>query len=100
MMAGQYLTIESKERQMAGFLASLADFTVTAGMSVDADIVRANPHISLYCLDDASKRAIFVELPPGVDLASAAFVYQTQYEQAKRLIAIPYDSFIRLAHDL
>lgn len=99
-MTGQYLTIEKKERQSAGFLSSLADFTVTPGAAVEAEIVRASPNISLYCLDEASKRAIFVELPPDADLASAPFVYQTQYERAERLIALPYDSFIQLAHDL
>jgi hypothetical protein len=99
-MTGQYLNIEGRERQMAGFLASLADFTVTTGETVNADVVRTNPNVSLYSLDDASKRAIFVELPPDVDLAKAPFVYQTQYEQAQRLIAVPYDSFIQLAHDL
>jgi hypothetical protein len=99
-MTGQYLTIESKERQSAGFLASLNDFTVTAGAAVSADIVRTNPTISLYCLDDASKRAIFVELPPSVDLAKVPFVYSTQYDQAQRLIAVPYDNYIQLAHEL
>jgi hypothetical protein len=99
-MTGQYLTIESKERQMTGFLASLNDFTVRAGDAVNEDIVRTNPNISLYCLDDVSKRAIFVELPPDVDLAKAPFVYQTQYEQAQRLIAVPYNSFTQLARDL
>ena len=52
LMSGQYLTIEKKERQSPGFLASLADFTVTAGDLVSADIVSANTNISLYCLDD------------------------------------------------
>jgi hypothetical protein len=99
-MTGQHLSIASKQRQPAGFLSSLADFTITPGEAVDADILRANPNISLYCLDEASKRAIFVELPQDVDLAKAPFVYQTQYERAERLIALPYDSFIRLAHEL
>jgi hypothetical protein len=99
-MTGQYLTIENKERQMAGFLSSLNDFTVTADDAVNAGIVRTNPNISLYCLDDASKRAIFVELPPNVDLAKVPFVYQTQYEKAQRLIALPYDSFIQVAREL
>ena len=96
----QYLTIEGKHRQMAGFLASLADFTVLPGGAASPHAVLANPNISLYCLDDASKRAIFVELPPDTDLAKAPFVYRTQYEQAQRLIALPYESFIQLAHDL
>ena len=99
-MTAQYLTIEDKHRQMTGFHASLADFSVTSGEAVSADVVRANPNISLYCLDDAAKQAIFVELPPDVDLAQAPFVYQTQYEQAQRLIAVPYDTFQRIAREL
>ncbi len=35
-----------------------------------------------------------------MDLAQAPFIYQTQYEQAQRLIAIPYDTFRQLAHQL
>jgi hypothetical protein len=100
LMGGQYLSIASKQRQMAGFLASLADFSVKAGDAVDPAIVRRDPNISLYCLDEASKRAIFVELPADIDLAKAAFVYQTQYEHAVRLIALPYDSFIQVAREL
>jgi sulfotransferase family protein len=99
-MTAQYLTIEEKHRQMAGFLASLADFNYTPGDETNADIVRDNPNISLYCLDDATKRAIFVELPPNIDLATAPFVYLTQYEQAQRLIAVPYDTFQHLAKSL
>ena len=82
------------------YLASMADFSVTSGEAVDADIVRDNPNISLYCLDDAEKRAIFVELPPGVDLATAAFVYDTQSKQAQRLIAVPYETFRQVAATL
>ncbi len=94
------LTIEAKHRQMPGYLASLADFSLSTGAAVNADIVLNQPNLSLYCLDDAQKRAIFVELPPDVDLAMAPFVYQTQYEQAQRLIAVPYETFRQLAHAL
>lgn len=99
-MDAQYLTIERKHRQMTGFLASLADFTYTEGEAVVADVVCTTPTISLYCLDAATQRAIFVELPPAVNLATVPFVYQTQYEQAQRLIAVPYATFRQLAHAL
>src|SRR5215207_5193262 len=99
-MTVHYLMIEAKHRQMRGFHASLADFSVTSAETVNADIVRTHPNISLYCLDDAAKKAIFVELPPEVDLATAPFVYQTQYEQAQRLIAVPYDIFQEVASQL
>src|SRR5262245_45776999 len=92
--------IEAKHRQMPGYLASLADFSLGAGAEVDADIVLNQPNMSLYCLDDAQKCAIFVELPSDVDLAAAPFVYLTQYEQAQRIIAVPYETFRQLARGL
>jgi hypothetical protein len=99
-MTAQYLTIEDKHRQMVAFHASLADFTVTPQHEVNADIVLASPAISLYCLDDATQQAIFVELPPDTDLATTPFVYQTQYEHAHRLIAMPYATLCQLARQL
>lgn len=99
-MAAQYLAIEARHRRMTGFLASLEDFTVAEGALVDAGIVRAHPSLSLYCLDDPAQRAIFVELPPEIDLAKVPFVYQAQYDHALRLVALPYDELVRQAQAL
>jgi hypothetical protein len=99
-MTARYLNIEARERQNAGFIASLKDFTVNAGEPVTADIILKNPNTSLYCFDDENKRAIFVELPPDVNLTTVPFIYHTQFELAQRLIAVPYDSFRALAQTL
>jgi hypothetical protein len=99
-MTAQSLTIEAKHRQMVSFLASLADFTTIPGEQVDPNIVLSNRNFSLYCLDDATQRAIFVELPSNVNLATAPFVYQVQYEQAERLVAMPYETFRDVARQL
>jgi hypothetical protein len=99
-MTARYLTITEKHRQDIGFHSSLADFSVEDGETLNPEIVRDHPNISLYCLDDASKQAIFVELPPEVDLAKAPFVYQAHYGQAQRLVAMPYDTFQQLASTL
>ena len=100
-MTSQYLNIEEKHRPtVIPALASLTDFTISEGEAVDAETVVRSPNVSLYCLDDATQRAIFVELPPDVDLALAPFVYVAQYEQALRLIAMPYDTFREVAHSL
>lgn len=99
-MQAHTLTIDAKQRQGPGSLASLADFTLSAGAPVDAEIVRTNPQHSLYCLDDVAQRAIFVELPEEVDLSQAPFVYQTQYDHAQRLVAVPYAAFVQMAADL
>lgn len=99
-MTAQYLTIKRKHRQFAAVLASLADFSCAPSDVVSPDIVPVSPTLSLYCLDDAERCAIFVELPVGVDLTRVPFVYQMQYDQAQRLLAVPYDTFRRLAHTL
>jgi hypothetical protein len=99
-MTVQYLNIDEKHRQGLGNVASILDFSVSEGEAVDAGIVLSSPNLSLYCMDDANRRAIFVELPDGIDLTTAPFVYVTQYEQAQRLLAVPYESFRRAAKTL
>lgn len=99
-MTTRILTIEAKHQQNAADCASLKDFTYKESEETNPELVVDNPAISLYCLDDKAKQAIFTELPSGVDLSRSSFVYQTQYDQAKRLIAVPYDTFLRLSHDL
>lgn len=99
-MTARVLTIKERDRQSAGMLASLADFTLAEGEGVEPELALKSPDISLYCLDDESRRAIFVQLPPGVDLTKAPFVYRAQYEQAERLIAMPYETFSQLSRDL
>ena len=56
--------------------------------------------MSLYCLNHASRQAIFAELPPGIDLASAPFYYQAQFDHAQRLVAVPYAEFHQLAETI
>jgi len=99
-MQAQYLNISVKQRQLTGFHASLTDFTLTPGEAVSADVVCADPALSLYCLDQATQQAIFVELPPEVDLARAPLFYLTQYQLARRLLAMPFNTFRQLAREL
>src|SRR3954468_15483738 len=99
-MQGQYLNISAKHSRITSLHASLTDFSVTPGEAVSADIVCADPALSLYCLDEATRQAIFAELPPEVDLARAPLFYLTQYMQAKRLVAVPFDTFRELAREL
>jgi hypothetical protein len=99
-MRAQYLSISAKHRRITGFHASLRDFSVTPGEAVSADIICADPALSLYCLDQATRQAIFVELPPEVDLARAPLCYLTQYQLARRLVAVPFDTFRVLAREL
>ena len=67
---------------------------------MDADIILKNPNISLYCFDDEKRQAIFTELPDGINLSAVPFVYLKQHAEARRLIAVSYDTFNQIAKTL
>ncbi len=94
------LAITGKQRPHPVAPVSLDDFRYQEGDEVDPAIVAQESNISLYCVDHPQRRAIFVETPPDLDLAAAPFLYQTQYDAAQRLIAVPYDVLDRIVDEV
>ena len=99
-MQAQILRIEERKRKNVRIPLSLADFTTSEGNEIDVEFVINDPSVSLCCLDDENHRAIFAELPPGIDPAQSPFFYQTQFENALRLFAVQYDDFFEAAKDV
>jgi hypothetical protein len=99
-MTGRWLNIARKHRCPFGFHANLADFTLQDAEAASPTSVLHNPALSLYCLDNERREAIFVELPSSVRLADASFVHVRQHEAAVRVFALPYRDFLRLAAEL
>ena len=56
-----------------------------------------NPHISLYSLDFENRWAVFVETPADIDLSQAPFYFNTQFETAKQVLTIPFETMIQVA---
>ena len=100
MMQVSQFGIENKHRQDVGFVASLNDFTISGGSEADVLVLIENTAVSLYCFDDKARQAVFVELPPQVDLTNEPFVYQSQYEYAQRIFTCPLPLFNQLAKQL
>ncbi len=96
-MNASLLDITARKRTDAFAVAGPADFEFSEGPAIDPQTVLTNPLISLYCLDHAIRRALFVETAPGVDLSQAPFLYQAQYENTVRLIGVPYKTLHELA---
>lgn len=104
--------IVGRRERFTGSLANVNDFLYTdtttdstiadaaPTQTLSADEFFSNPHFSLYCFDEKNLHAIFVELPPDLDLTQVPFVYQAQYEQARRVITVPMSIFNRLAAHL
>lgn len=99
-MNANILEITAWKRRDPFAVADPSDFEVREGPAVDPQIVLTNPLISLYCLDHANRRALFVETAPGVDLSQAPFFYQAQYEHTVRLIGISYETFHDVARGI
>jgi hypothetical protein len=98
-MAAELLEIVARNRPSPIGLVEPGDFHVSPAGEADPSVV-LRPEVTLYCLDDARRRAMFVECEPGVDLAAAPFYYQAQFEHARRLVALPYDALHRVATNL
>lgn len=88
--------IQDRSRPNMSRVASRHDFTCAPAGSITFQQISNDDQISLYSLDDEAKQAVFVELAPGVDLPQVPFFHQTQFEQAQRLITVPYDQLPEL----
>lgn len=91
------LEIQEKRKAFPLVPASLDDFTCRKVGEADPSLVVTDSTISLYCLDHAARRAMFVQVPEEVDITAAAFIYMAQYDHAQRLLSVPYDTFHQLA---
>ncbi|HZT44407.1 MAG TPA: hypothetical protein VFA07_19745 [Chthonomonadaceae bacterium] len=95
-MQARSLIIEEKVKANLGAVRP-SDFRVRDSGEIDPQAVLQNSNISLYCLDFEKRQALFVETPSECDLTRVPFFYATQYEQARRLIQVPFDTLHRLA---
>jgi hypothetical protein len=90
--------ITGRARTDAARIASLDDFRLKE-VATDEDLCAAvieRPNITPYCLDHENRRMVFAETPPATDVSKAPLYYRSQYEDAMRLIAIPY----HLVHEI
>jgi hypothetical protein len=96
-MEADILQIDARNERYATDMASLSDFQWRPAGTLDAGCLANQPHITLYCLDDEHRRAVFVETPLDLNLRESTFHYQAQFHNAQRLLTISYDTLHKLA---
>jgi hypothetical protein len=99
-MTATLLDIMERRKRHLLAPASAADFRCRRRGSIDATVVVRDPAMSLYCIDQRNRRAVFVETPAGLDVLAHPFLYQAQYAHALRLIAVPLETLHALADRL
>ena len=92
--------IARKTRQLALGYASIKDFQLLEAELIAPDTLCDSPCISLYSLDFETQRAVFVETPTGLTLSDASFYWMVQYQQAVRVITLPFTDFVLLASQI
>ncbi|MGR9105460.1 MAG: sulfotransferase [Gammaproteobacteria bacterium] len=80
--------------------ASVEDFRFVEAEAIEPQSIVEQRNISLYCLDDLNRRAIFVETTQGVELSRAPFFYQAQFDHAQSLVSAPYSILLELAKEM
>lgn len=99
MIATTYEIVDKPTETPLG-LADIGYFQLRESGQLSAEKILENPHISLYCLDFESRQAVFVETPEEVDLSQSAFYFMTQFEKAKQILTIPFETMLQLAKPL
>jgi hypothetical protein len=89
-------------RQKAFSVEPAADtqFTLDDEGPADPRLVLREAGWSLYSLDAAGRKALFVQLPPGIDLGAVPFAYATQFDRAERALRLDFETLTGLADGL
>lgn len=85
------LEITEKRKRWSSDLVRPEDFRWRVIARVDPSYILRNPAVTLYCLDERRRRAVFVETPAHVNVAEQAFYYQAQYAHAVRALTVSYE---------
>ncbi len=96
MMATTF-EITDRPRNASFRLADIRNFRLREIGQLPVGKILENPHITLYGLDFENKRAVFVETPADVNLSQAPFYFHTQFEKARQVLTIPFETMIQLA---
>ena len=78
-------------------LPRMHDFVTAPDEPVDVNELITSPNVSLYCLEDEAREAVFVELPDEFDLTRLPFLFETQFRHARRVFTLPYETFTELS---
>ncbi len=97
MIATTYEIVNRSNNRPSLLLDMRKDFHLGEAGQVPVERILENPHISLYGLDFENRWAVFVETPEDIDLSHAPFYFNTQFEEAERVLTIPFETMIQMA---
>ncbi|TXH77362.1 MAG: hypothetical protein E6Q88_01505 [Lysobacteraceae bacterium] len=76
-------------------VVSAQDFHLGPAEAADIAEALANPSCLPYCVDSEFAAMLLVEMPEGVDIENAPFLYAEQHRLARRVFRVPLDMLTR-----
>lgn len=77
--------------------ATLEHFTLDDGKTTSAQRLIDERCWSPYCVNLEKRYAVFVDLPPELDIAQSVFSHLTQYHNARQAMIVPLDDLLALS---
>ena len=99
MNATSFEIIKRQRTNPVNFV-DIKDFELRENGQIDAVEILTNERINLYALDFKGGQAVFVETSSPDELSQAPFYYQAQYENAVRVVTLPFETMIQLAQSV
>ena len=99
MIAIQFDIID-RHRERPFQPAVISDFHLREAGQVSAEEILENPCITLYSFDFENRRAVFVETPADIDFSQMPFYFVAQYENARRVITVSFETLLHLTQSI
>ncbi len=96
-MSATLHAITSRSKDHPARRAKLADFGLDQGSPTSAQHVVMEVGWTLYCLDQASRHAVFVRTPASADLSATPFLRMAQFNLASHVALVPWSQLDDLA---
>jgi hypothetical protein len=99
-MVTRRLKILKNNRQHPIPVVQPTDYTTEPAEAIEPEVVRDDPHFTLYCFDAENDQALFVESDDPEAVESHPFYYQGQNEHCVGLVGMPLETFHALGQTI
>lgn len=89
--------IKSRKRESALDFSLIEQFELDAGEKVSSQIIIDERIWHPYTIDVENQALVFLDMPADIDLSQETFIYPRQFEEATRLLLVPFSDLMALS---
>lgn len=92
--------IKSRKRDSPLDFSLIEQFELDAGQEVSSQIIIDERIWHPYTIDVENQALVFLDMPADIDLSQETFVYPRQFEEATRLLLVPFSDLMTLSEQV